>query len=65
MRRRGDEKNKGGGGVVRSFMITFVIFLILRYYLAEIVIGNKPNMKEGIIKSICYGLAYIAASKTL
>lgn len=50
---------------IRGFVITFFIFLILRYFLAEILLNHKTNLFEGTIKSICYALAYLTASNIL
>lgn len=50
---------------LRNFTITFFIFLIFRYYFAELLLNNEPNLRKGIILSFCYGLAYLAASNLL
>jgi hypothetical protein len=57
-----DEKTRKS---VRGFVITFLIFLVFRYYLAELALNNKPSMKRGLILSLFYAMAYVVSSNTL
>ena len=50
---------------LRDFSVTFMIFLVFRYFLAELILNNKPKLFEGTVKSACYGLAYLAAARSL
>ena len=50
---------------VRGFIITFLIFLIFRYYLVELALNNKPSMKRGMVLSLFYAMAYVVSSNTL
>jgi len=50
---------------VRGFIITFLIFLIFRYYLAELALSNTPSMKRGLVLSMFYAMAYVVSSNTL
>lgn len=50
---------------VRGFIITFLVFLIFRYYLAELALNNKPSMKRGMVLSLFYAMAYVVSSNTL
>tara|TARA_Y100000389_G_scaffold190348_1_gene215094 strand:+ start:326 stop:523 length:198 start_codon:yes stop_codon:yes gene_type:complete len=50
---------------VRGFIITFLIFLIFRYYLAELALNNTPRMKRGMVLSLFYAMAYVVSSNTL
>ena len=50
---------------VRGFIITFLIFLIFRYYLAELALNNKTSMKRGMVLSLFYAMAYVVSSNML
>lgn len=50
---------------LRDFTITFFIFLIFRYFLAEILLNKRPSFHRGVVLSMCYGFAYLAASNLL
>lgn len=50
---------------VRGFIITFLIFLIFRYYLVELALNNNPSMKRGVVMSFFYAIAYVVSSNTL
>lgn len=48
-----------------DFVVTFLIFFVLRYYLAEMMLNNTYCVKKGAILSVCYALAYIVGSNLL
>ena len=49
----------------RGVFITFFVFLIFRYYLAELALGKKPGMQRGVVLSAFYAMAYAVSSNTL
>lgn len=44
------------------FLITFGIFLFIRYYLAAVLRGADSTLFEGVVVSFCYALAYTVQS---